>query len=140
MTAAGVEIARLVADNMTLLGMKDEQEPPRWRQYIEFLDGLVGQAVLKAVGCSLTYMADNMDAEEKLPPLFEAHLHLREPDIVFVPALDHSPQGFASIVKELIADILAMAGLIPCVGNRGGTYEVRAATLQAQALSGDSDM
>ncbi|XP_034234645.1 dynein beta chain, ciliary [Thrips palmi] len=123
MKAAGVEIGRLVADNMALLGMTDEQSSVRWRKYIEYLDGLVGQAVLKAVGCSLTYLADNMDAQEKLPPLFEAHLHLREPDIVFVPALDHSPQGFASIVKELIADVLAMAGLIPCVGDHGDTYE-----------------
>ncbi|XP_052121253.1 dynein beta chain, ciliary-like isoform X2 [Frankliniella occidentalis] len=123
MKAAGEEIARLVADNMALLGMEDEQGSARWQSYIEFLDGLVGQAVLKAVGCSLAYLAENMDAQEKLSPLFEAHLHLREPDIVFVPALDHSPDGFASLVKGLIADILAMAAIVPRVGDKNITYE-----------------
>lgn len=116
MRAAGEEISRLVAANMQLLAMAGDQGSARWRSYVQFVDGLVGQAVLRAVGCSLAYLADNMDAN--MPPLFEAHLHLREPDIVFVPALDHSEDGFASLVQGLIADIVAMAGLIPRVAKR----------------------
>lgn len=64
------------------------------------------------------YLAEHMDAANNFAPLFEAHLELQEPDIIFVPPLDStSPDNFSSFVKSLTEDIIKMANLIPRVAS-----------------------
>lgn len=65
---------------------------------------------------SLGYLTENMDSSKNLAPLFEVQLELQDPEIVFMPPLDlDEPDGFITIIEELIGDILDMAKLIPRV-------------------------
>jgi hypothetical protein len=68
-----------------------------------------------------------MDPSNRLPPLFEAHLELREPDLVFVPSLNpDQPDCFANVVEGLTTDIIKMASLFPriAVSHEADNYEV----------------
>lgn len=84
--------------------------------------------------CSLGYLAEHMDPANQFAPLFEAHLELREPDLVFVPPLDtDSPNNFSSLVQGLIHDIIKMADLIPRIATHYQyvDYQVRASEVTA---------
>lgn len=49
-----------------------------------------------------------------LAPLFEVHLHLEVPDIVFHPSLeDRAADGFYDLVEGLINDIYRISSLVP---------------------------
>lgn len=54
-----------------------------------------------------------MDATNKLAPIFESHLKLLEPDIVFVPSLEsNDPKGLKSLITGLITDIVDTSGIV----------------------------
>jgi dynein heavy chain len=75
----------------------------------------------------LGYLAEHMDPNNGLAPLFEAQLELREPDLVFTPSLDPAAPGcFTGVVEGLINDIVKMASLIPRIAlcHETASYEV----------------
>lgn len=54
-----------------------------------------------------------MDVANNLAPLFESHLKLLEPDVVFIPSLESSaPQGFKAVINGLIDDIIETTSLV----------------------------
>lgn len=54
-----------------------------------------------------------MDATNKLAPLFEVQLQLREPDIVFDPSLEcNTPGNFKYLIKSIIDDIVKIAYIV----------------------------
>ncbi|KAF4519850.1 hypothetical protein B566_EDAN005192, partial [Ephemera danica] len=122
---AAVEIHRLLGQNLELFGMQSEVESSRWLTYVAYVDDIVSDGLLCTVGCSLAYIADNMDPHNVPPPLFEARLELQEPNLIFVPPLDDtstsepdSPRGYPVIVRGLIEQIVRMATLIPRVASQ----------------------
>lgn len=57
-----------------------------------------------------------MDSINNLAPLFEAHLELREPDLIYTPTLDpNDPKSFQALIEGLIEDILNIAAHFPRV-------------------------
>ncbi|KAL0281201.1 UNVERIFIED_CONTAM: hypothetical protein PYX00_002260 [Menopon gallinae] len=125
MTAAADEIHRLLKENLYLFEMQSSPDSPVWHSYVQYIDSVVSDIVLRTIGCSLGYLTENMDSSKNLAPLFEVQLELQDPEIVFMPPLDlDESDGFITIIEELIADIMAMAKLIPRVtGNSQLTYE-----------------
>ncbi|XP_071447818.1 dynein beta chain, ciliary [Hetaerina americana] len=71
-----------------LEGEPCEWKVSAWEDYVSYVDGIVGEALMCAVGCSLGYLTHNMDPSNSLAPLFEARLVLREPFLMFIPSLD----------------------------------------------------
>lgn len=150
MSAAAAEIHRLLNENMNLFEMGDQLESPHWKAYVEYIDSLVSDALLRTIGCrlaqvfalhnfqcclffyfkhfflfSLGYLAEHMDPSNNMAPLFEVQLELKEPDLIFVPSLDlEKPDGFIKIVEELISDILSMAKLIPRITTGRRTHNL----------------
>ncbi|XP_075210990.1 dynein heavy chain at 93AB [Lycorma delicatula] len=119
---AGVEIHNLLEENQRLFNMKDNDCSPCWTDYITYIDGIISDGLFRTVGCSLGYIAEHMDPINGLAPLFEAHLELRDPDLVFVPSLDlDSSEGFCYLIQELIDDIIKMAGLMDRI-NKSSEY------------------
>ncbi|XP_054276549.1 dynein beta chain, ciliary [Macrosteles quadrilineatus] len=111
---AANEIHQLLKENCTLFNMDSNLEGKQWLDYVVYVDGIVAEALLKTIGCSLGYLAEHMDPTNNFAPLFEAHLELREPDLVFVPPLDSdNPDNFSHLVQGLIDAIIKMANLIP---------------------------
>ncbi|XP_068082615.1 dynein beta chain, ciliary-like [Anabrus simplex] len=111
--AAGDDIHHLLKANMKLFGYDEDADSSRWRNYVEFVDSLVCVSLLRSLGCSLTYIVENMS---EMPPLFVVNMELHEPKVVYVPSLNRGhPQGFIHLVDSMINDIIAMASLIPRV-------------------------
>ncbi|TMW50187.1 hypothetical protein DOY81_004746 [Sarcophaga bullata] len=112
-TAASDEIHKLLQDNMIQFDMEDKQDDEMWLNYVDFVDNIVYEHLLKTVGVSVGYIVENMDPENNYAALFEARLELREPNMVFVPSLNpEDSMGFNNMLIELVRDILKMASLI----------------------------
>lgn len=111
--AASVEIHNLLQDNVIQFNMEGRQEDDIWLNYVEFVDNIVYENILKTVGMSVGYLAENMDPDNNCAPLFESRLELVEPNLVFVPSLNpEDPMGFNNMLIELMRDIMKMATLI----------------------------
>ncbi|KAK6645275.1 hypothetical protein RUM43_001551 [Polyplax serrata] len=118
MKTAASEIFRMLDENMQLFDMADKSNSTIWKKYLQYIDSITSGALLRTIGCSLGYLAENMDSTKSLAPLFEVQLELLEPDIVFVPSLEpDSSNGFITMVEGLITDILSMATLIPRIAS-----------------------
>ena len=110
---AAEQIETLLAENKKLFEITDDKTDV-WQPYVNYVDKIIVESLRKAVGCSLSYLAENMDAASQNEPLFEAHLELREPDLYYVPSLEpDDPNGLDKLVIGLLNDILGMATLIP---------------------------
>nr|NP_001262793.1 dynein heavy chain at 93AB, isoform C [Drosophila melanogaster]AGB96173.1 dynein heavy chain at 93AB, isoform C [Drosophila melanogaster] len=111
--AASIEIHKLLQDNMLQFDMESKQDDAVWLSYVDFVDNIVYENILKTVGVSVGYLAENMDPENNYAPLFESRLELVEPNLVFVPSLDpEDPMGFNNMLIELMRDIMKMGSLI----------------------------
>ncbi|KAJ8682462.1 hypothetical protein QAD02_018254 [Eretmocerus hayati] len=87
---------------------------PAWRAYINYVDKMVLESLRKAIGCSLSYLAENMDPKGDNDPLVQAKLELREPDLYYEPSLEpDDPNGLEQLVGGILNDVMNMAALIP---------------------------
>lgn len=110
--------------NLALFALDASEE--RWLHYVDYIDEIVKEALQRTLGCSLAYLADNMDSSSQPPAFFEARLELKEPNLAFSPPLDDTETGLPSIIQGLIDGILRMALLVPRVAKvvDATTYEV----------------
>ena len=110
---AAEEIHSLLSENQAYFEISDE-ESEAWKEYVQFVDNIVRESLRKTVGCSLSYLVENMDPAAQKEPLLEARLELREPDLYYVPSLEQDdPDNLEQLVSGLLSDIMGMAALIP---------------------------
>ncbi|KAG5306381.1 DYHC protein, partial [Pseudoatta argentina] len=94
-----------IAENMTT-----------WKPYLAYVDNLISKALIQAASTSICYLLDETDPESNVSPLFEIHLSLEIPHIVFHPAVDpDDPESFYTSYEGLLLDIMRMGTLIPRV-------------------------
>ncbi|XP_065217396.1 dynein beta chain, ciliary [Planococcus citri] len=109
----GNEIHQIIDENCRTFCMEDKKDCKQWLNYKKYIDQFVGDAMLSAVGCSLIYIAENMDPLNAFPPLFETKLELHIPDPVFTPSLETNVEGnFVGLVQSIIEDAVHMTTLI----------------------------
>jgi len=48
---AATEIHKLLKENCVLFGMQDQTNVMQWQNYITFVDSIVADALLNAIGC-----------------------------------------------------------------------------------------
>lgn len=114
---AAEQIHDLLKENQTLFEIEDPNSET-WREYVFYVDDLVMESLRKAVGCCLSYLAENMDPLGQKEPLLEAKLELREPDLFFEPSLDpDDPDGLDQLILGLLNDIIGMSSLVPRLKN-----------------------
>ena len=82
---------------------------------------MVVDGFFSTVNCSLQHLLDNTDPKNNPVPLFEAHLELQVPDMVFIPSLDGGiADGFYDLVDGLVGDIYKQSSLIPRLAQHSG--------------------
>ncbi|XP_036139541.1 dynein beta chain, ciliary [Monomorium pharaonis] len=100
----------------------------KWKPYLVYVDNLISKALIQAAStrykpnyfsrnvsiyCSICYLLDETDPESSVLPLFEIHLSLDIPHVVFRPAVDpDNPEGFYIFYENLLLDIMRMGTLI----------------------------
>ena len=110
---AAEQIEQLLGENKKLFEIADEASDV-WQAYVTYADKIILESLRKAVGCSLSYLSENMDATSPNEPLLEARLELREPDLYYVPSLEpDDPNGLDQLVAGLLNDVIGMAKLVP---------------------------
>ena len=86
METAGSQIANLVEQCRQYFKADDLSEA--WQKYLEYIDELVVDGLLKTMAASIGYFLDETDPTLTQGVLFEVRLELSEPDVIFVPPLD----------------------------------------------------
>jgi dynein heavy chain len=51
MSTAAIEIHSLVQQNLELFGMEQAVDSPHWLDYVDYVDNIVCESLLKTVGC-----------------------------------------------------------------------------------------
>ena len=64
-----------------------------WKAYLEYIDELVIDGLLKTMAASIGYLLDETDPSLTQGVLFEIRLELSEPDVIFVPPVDKNIQN-----------------------------------------------
>lgn len=91
MEIAGKKIIKLVEECKE--HFKAEEESETWNAYLNYIDELVTDGLLKTMAASIGYLLDETDPSLTQGVLFEVRLELSEPDVIFVPPLDRSIVG-----------------------------------------------
>ncbi|XP_058791425.1 dynein beta chain, ciliary [Phymastichus coffea] len=113
MRRAAEQIMQFLEENKKLFEVSNKKSRA-WQVYVTYVDKIVIESLRKAVGCSLSYLLENMDTSCQNEPLLEARLELREPDLFYVPSLEpDDPDGLDQLIANLLNDIIHMATLIP---------------------------
>ncbi|XP_018058898.1 PREDICTED: dynein heavy chain 9, axonemal [Atta colombica] len=101
---------------ITLTNEEIAQNMPKWKPYLVYVDNLISKALIQAASTSICYLLDETDPESNVSPLFEIHLSLEIPHIVFRPGVDlDDPESFYTFYEGLLLDIMRMGTLIPRV-------------------------
>lgn len=109
---AAVHINELLEENKKLFEITDDRSEA-WQTYVGYVDRIIVESLRKALGCSLSYLAESMDPSNQSDPLLEASLELREPELYFVPSLEpDDPDGLDQLVAGLLTEIIGMARLV----------------------------
>jgi dynein heavy chain len=107
------QIQLLLTENKKFFEIS-EDDSDAWQAYVTYVDKIIIESLRKAVGCSLSYLTENMDPMNQNEPLLEAHLELREPDLYYVPSLEpDDTDGLDQLMNTLLNDIIGMASLVP---------------------------
>uniref|UniRef100_A0A665VXX9 Dynein axonemal heavy chain 11 n=1 Tax=Echeneis naucrates TaxID=173247 RepID=A0A665VXX9_ECHNA len=113
-TSTGEQIHKLL---QSLLGVTDLNSS-EWQAYTEYVDQMIIADFSSAVRCSLQYLMDNTDAAQRITPLFEVQLVLKNNEMTFEPSFDFNHSGnFYDIVDKMVANITNMASFIARVAN-----------------------
>ena len=87
---------------------------PAWEDYLDYVDEIVVNGLLKSVASSVGYLLDETDPNLTQGILFEIKLELQEPDVIFNPPIDKAiVNNFSDQVNGFCTDIFYMAELIP---------------------------
>ena len=134
---AGNEISRLVDECQKICHALEHSET--WQAYLEFIDDIITDGLLRAIASSIGYLLDETDATLTKGILFEIRLELAEPDIIFRPPLDRNLQdNFYDSMAGYIEDVFHMADLIPRVArHKDEGYDAIAAKAAEDAAAAD---
>ncbi|KAM9747482.1 dynein axonemal heavy chain 17 isoform 1-T1 [Dama dama] len=109
---AGLKIQAMVAENAELF--RADTTSQSWKDYVNYIDGMVLDEFDQFIRKSLNYLIDNMVADESVAPLFEVRMELEDDGLVFSPSLEvGGDRGFLALIGSLVTDIYNTAKLIP---------------------------
>ncbi|CAL8088370.1 unnamed protein product [Calicophoron daubneyi] len=108
---ANTQVAGLIETNRNLF--KAEKTSSGWDRYVLYVDGIVSEQLAAAIECSLGYLLVETEDQHTTPALFEAHMELQAPDIVFRPSMEYNaPDGFYVLIKGIVDDIYKQASFV----------------------------
>ncbi|XP_069511343.1 dynein axonemal heavy chain 17 [Ambystoma mexicanum] len=121
-TDDGEKIQTMLTENSTLF--KADETTPTWSAYVQYVDDMVLNGFGKVVSNSMQFLLGNM-GPSNTSPLFEVHMELQLNESVFRPPLDFGvPDGFSSLVENLVSDLYNAAKLVPRLAKEKRSYNM----------------
>ena len=112
MKEAGEKIHGLIADCKSFYKADDTSN--NWKSYLQYIDELVIEGLLRTMAASIGYILDETDGNLTQGVLFEVKLELSEPDVIFVPPIDKNIVGnFYDKMIQYLNYIFNGCSLIP---------------------------
>ena len=122
---ASLRIETILAENEKLYKVEFDNKVAKahWESYLNYLDKMVADGLLKTIAVSLGYLLDETDEKKDISVLFDVKLELCEPDVIFRPSLDVKMiNNFRDISESILSDIFTMAELVPRISNAESDY------------------
>ena len=122
---ASLRIETILAENEKLykVDFTSKQAKKHWESYLNYLDKMVAEGLLRTIAVSLGYLLDETDEKKDISVLFSVSLCLCEPDVIFKPSLDvKMAVNFRDICESILDDIFTMAELVPRISNAESDY------------------
>uniref|UniRef100_A0A8C0JJ04 Dynein axonemal heavy chain 9 n=1 Tax=Canis lupus dingo TaxID=286419 RepID=A0A8C0JJ04_CANLU len=122
---SGLQIHALVQENLGLFVADPTSNI--WKTYVNYIDEMLLDGFFLAIECSLKYLLENTECRTGLTPIFEAHLSLAIPELVFSPSLEYGVKGgFYDAIEGLITSIFGVSSLMPRLSPHTGSphYQV----------------
>ncbi|CAD7689680.1 unnamed protein product [Nyctereutes procyonoides] len=108
---SGLQIHALVQENLGLFVADPTSNI--WKTYVNYIDEMLLDGFFLAIECSLKYLLENTECRAGLTPIFEAHLSLAIPELVFSPSLEYGVKGgFYDAIEGLITSIFGISSLM----------------------------
>lgn len=121
----GKKILELVSENKQLFKENDENSD-KWKNYVLSLDRIILDGYNHIIACSLNYFLKETDFTKGSPePLFEAHLQLKPPEVVFAPSMNtNDDDGFYNQIEDLVNSVYKQASYITRLVSGQESYQV----------------
>ncbi|KAM8956225.1 dynein axonemal heavy chain 9 isoform 2-T2 [Lycaon pictus] len=122
---SGLQIHALVQENLGLFVADPTSNI--WKTYVNYIDEMLLDGFFLAIECSLKYLLENTECRTGLTPIFEAHLSLAIPELVFSPSLEYGVKGgFYDAIEGLITSIFGISSLMPRLSPHTGSPHYQA--------------
>ncbi|XP_038521538.1 dynein heavy chain 9, axonemal [Canis lupus familiaris] len=122
---SGLQIHALVQENLGLFVADPTSNI--WKTYVNYIDEMLLDGFFLAIECSLKYLLENTECRTGLTPIFEAHLSLAIPELVFSPSLEYGVKGgFYDAIEGLITSIFGVSSLMPRLSPHTGSPHYQA--------------
>lgn len=124
----GKEIQKLMKDTMEHI--KPDKRSIRWRDYVDYINGLVIEGITVGINSSMHYMAEqisvNYNRHHNLPPMFDVKIDLADREVVFDPSIQSNANGngIRDLVQSIIDDFISIAIQLVRLDTNTGDYLV----------------
>lgn len=125
----------MLQENLELF--KADADSDTWRAYVDYIDEMVVDGFFNTILCSIKFLLNNTETRTEVDALFQAHLELQVPDMVFLPSLDYGvADGFYDLIDGLVGDIYKQSSKVPRLAKHSGMdhYQVCNIVVWLQSL------
>ncbi|KAI8473051.1 MAG: flagellar outer dynein arm heavy chain beta [Monoraphidium minutum] len=129
MREAGKEIGKLLSASNRVV--KASKTTPGWRDYVDYMSGIVVDGFGAAITASAAYLLAQMDpdliAKSQCGPLLEIQLELVAPDVVWSPELRSSSgshPGVGDLVTRWLSGFMEVGSLVKRLDTGEGSYAI----------------
>jgi dynein heavy chain len=122
----GKEILKLMKDTME--SVKPDKTSKTWRQYVDYLNGLVIEGITHGIGGSMMYLLDQLclkyNRDHMLLPIFDIKVNLEDRMVLFEPSIicNDRQNGIRDIINKIVEDFISLATQMPRLDSPNGDY------------------
>jgi dynein heavy chain, axonemal len=122
----GKEILKLMKDTME--SVKPDKTSKTWRQYVDYLNGLVIEGITHGIGGSMLYLLDQLsikyNKDNMLQPIFDIKVTLECSKVEFEPSIvcNERQNGIRDIINKIVDDFISLSTQMPRLDAPNGDY------------------
>ena len=122
----GKEIQKLMKDTME--AVRPDKTSRTWRQYVDYLNGLVIEGIAEGINGSMEYLLDQLsikyNKDHGLQPIFDIKVNLEGNNVFFEPSIvcNERMNGIRDIINKIVEDFISLSTQMPRLDSTNGDF------------------
>jgi dynein heavy chain len=122
----GKEIQKLMKDTME--AVRPDKTSKTWRQYVDYLNGLVIEGITEGINGSMEYLLDQLsikyNKDHCLQPIFDIKVNLEGNNVFFEPSIvcNERMNGIRDIINKIVEDFISLSTQMPRLDSTNGDF------------------